>query len=172
MSFLRSLAAASAALAKSPAGAAAANARLFDRPDGSGTGDGRARGLHTAGPASSAGGDERFNDPAYAENPMYFLLERHLLSSQLVTERDHRRSATFLNTHTDFSVPGILGVFLDSDKMAHTFDVPRANDLVFHYVVNNWLLGWKPPAFDLLAWDKDSTRTPAKMHSQYLRSCY
>jgi poly(3-hydroxyalkanoate) synthetase len=71
---------------------------------------------------------------------MYFLLERHLLSSQLVTERDHRRSATFL-THTDFSVPGILGVFLDSDKMAHTFDVLRANDLVFHCVVNNWLLG-------------------------------
>jgi polyhydroxyalkanoate synthase subunit PhaC len=100
------------------------------------------------------------------------------------------KSATFLNTLTDFSVPGTLGVFtdeativglekqmakqgfLDSDKMAHTFDALRANDLVFNYVVNNWLLGKKPPAFDLLVWNKDSTRMPAKMHSQYLRSCY
>jgi polyhydroxyalkanoate synthase len=100
------------------------------------------------------------------------------------------KSATFLNTLTDFSVPGALGVFtdeatiaglekqmakkgyLDSDKMAHTFDALRANDLVFSYVVNNWLLGKKPPAFDLLVWNKDSTRMPAKMHSQYLRSCY
>ena len=104
---------------------------------------------------------------------------------------DHSiKSATFLNTLTDFSVPGALGVFtdeatiaglekqmakegfLDSDKMAHTFDALRANDLVFAYVVNNWLLGKKPPAFDLLVWNKDSTRMPAKMHSRYLRSCY
>ena len=62
--------------------------------------------------------------------------------------------------------------FLESDKMAHTFDALRANDLVFQYVVNNWLLGKKPPAFDLLVWNKDSTRMPAEMHSQYLRSCY
>jgi polyhydroxyalkanoate synthase len=100
------------------------------------------------------------------------------------------KSATFLNTLTDFAVPGALGVFtdeatiaglekqmdkrgfLDSDKMAHTFDALRANDLIFQYVVNNWLLGKKPPAFDLLVWNKDSTRMPAKMHSQYLRACY
>jgi polyhydroxyalkanoate synthase len=103
---------------------------------------------------------------------------------------DSIKSATFLNTHTDFTVPGALGVFtdeatiaglekqmskkgyLDSDKMSHTFDALRDNDLVFHYVVNNWLLGENPPAFDLLAWNSDSTRMPAKMHSQYLRSCY
>jgi len=104
---------------------------------------------------------------------------------------DHSiKSATFLNTHTDFSVPGALGVFtdeptiaglekkmakagfLDSSNMAHTFDALRANDLIFSYVVNNWLLGNKPPAFDLLVWNKDSTRMPARMHSQYLRSCY
>ena len=100
------------------------------------------------------------------------------------------KSATFLNTHTDFSTKGSLGVFtdeatiaglekkmakrgyLDSEQMAHTFDALRANDLVFAYVVNNWLLGKQPPAFDLLVWNKDSTRMPAKMHSQYLRSCY
>jgi polyhydroxyalkanoate synthase len=104
---------------------------------------------------------------------------------------DHSiKSATFLNTLTDFSAPGVLGVFtdeptiaglekkmakvgfLDSTNMAHTFDALRANDLIFSYVVNNWLLGNKPPAFDLLVWNKDSTRMPAKMHSQYLRSCY
>ena len=57
-------------------------------------------------------------------------------------------------------------------EMAHTFDLLRANDLVFQYVVNNWLMGENPPAFDLLAWNDDSTRMPAKMHSRYLRSCY
>ena len=104
---------------------------------------------------------------------------------------DHSiKSATFLNTLTDFSAPGVLGVFtdeatiaglekqmatkgfLDAEKMAHTFDALRANDLIFSYVANNWLLGRKPPAFDLLVWNKDNTRMPAKMHSQYLRSCY
>ena len=104
---------------------------------------------------------------------------------------DHSiKSATFLNTHTDFSNPGVLGVFtdeatiagleqqmakdgfLESDRMARTFDALRANDLIFSYVVNNWLLGNKPPGFDLLVWNKDSTRMPARMHSQYLRTCY
>ena len=62
--------------------------------------------------------------------------------------------------------------YLEASQMAHTFDAIRANDLVFQYVVNNWLIGEKPPAFDLLAWNNDSTRMPAKMHSAYLRSCY
>ena len=56
--------------------------------------------------------------------------------------------------------------------MARTFDAIRANDLIFQYVVNNWLLGEDPPAFDLLAWNNDSTRMPARMHSSYLRRCY
>jgi polyhydroxyalkanoate synthase subunit PhaC len=107
--------------------------------------------------------------------------------------REGRKSvnaATFLNAHTDFTIPGTLGVFtdestvaglekkmakqgyLDARDMARTFDALRANDLVFGYVVNNWLLGKQPPAFDLLAWNNDSTRMPAKMHSRYLRSCY
>ncbi len=62
--------------------------------------------------------------------------------------------------------------YLDSSQMAHTFDMLRANDLVFAYVVNNWLMGDKPPSFDLLAWNADGTRMPAVMHSEYLRSCY
>jgi polyhydroxyalkanoate synthase len=104
---------------------------------------------------------------------------------------DHSiKSATFLNTMADFTVQGVLGVFtdeatiaglekqmakrgfLESDQMAHTFDALRANDLVFSYVANNWLLGKKPPAFDLLVWNKDSTRMPARMHSRFIRSCY
>jgi polyhydroxyalkanoate synthase len=103
---------------------------------------------------------------------------------------DSIKSATLLNTNTDFSVPGVLGIFtdeatiagmekqmakdgyLEADTMAHVFDTLRANDLIFQYVSNNWLLGQKPPAFDLLVWNEDSTRMPAKMHSEYLRSCY
>ncbi len=99
-------------------------------------------------------------------------------------------TATFLNTHIDFSQPGLLGVFtdektvdtlaakmkkrgyLEASEMARTFDLLRANDLVFQYVVNNWLLGQDPPAFDLLAWNGDSTRMPATMHTSYLRRCY
>jgi polyhydroxyalkanoate synthase len=112
------------------------------------------------------------------------------LAHQAATGDRSVNSATFLNTHTDFTLPGTLGVFtdeatiaglerrmakrgyLDSEKMAHTFDALRANDLVFSYVANNWLMGKRPPAFDLLVWNKDSTRMPATMHSQYLRSCY
>jgi polyhydroxyalkanoate synthase len=103
---------------------------------------------------------------------------------------DSIRSATFLNTHTDFTQPGLLGTFtdeatvvglekqmqktgyLDSATMARTFSALRPNDLIFQYLVNNWLLGNKPPSFDLLAWNEDSTRMPARMHSEYLRSCY
>ena len=56
--------------------------------------------------------------------------------------------------------------------MAGTFDVLRANDLIFNYVVSNWLMGQTPPAFDILAWNADSTRMPAAMHAFYLRNFY
>ena len=56
--------------------------------------------------------------------------------------------------------------------MAGTFDMLRANDLIFNYVVSNWLMGQDPPAFDILAWNGDNTRMPAAMHSFYLRSLY
>ena len=99
-------------------------------------------------------------------------------------------SATLLNALLDFTEPGQLGAFTDAEtvdglerqmaehgylekeKMARTFDLLRANDLIYHFVVNNWLLGEDPPAFDLLAWNADGTRMPAKMHTTYLRSCY
>jgi polyhydroxyalkanoate synthase len=103
---------------------------------------------------------------------------------------DSFNSATFINAHTDFTEPGVLGAFtdegtirglerrmrkkgyLDAREMARTFDAIRANDLIFQYAVKNWMLGESPPAFDLLAWNDDSTRMPAEMHSRYLRSCY
>ncbi len=104
--------------------------------------------------------------------------------------KERINSATFLNTLTDFNVPGALGVFTDeasvaklevtmaktgflpADNMAKTFNMMRGNDLIWNYVVNNWMKGEVPPAFDLLTWNADSTRMPAEMHSFYLRSCY
>ena len=61
---------------------------------------------------------------------------------------------------------------LEGASMAGTFDILRANDLIFNYVVSNWLMGQKPPAFDILAWNADSTRMPAAMHAFYLRNFY
>ena len=105
--------------------------------------------------------------------------------------QSHRiASATLTNSMIDFGEPGDLGVFtdevtiarlekkmnergyLESGEMAGTFDWMRANDLIWSYVVNNWFMGKQPPAFDILAWNGDSTRMPAAMHSQYLRACY
>src|SRR6476646_2366300 len=97
---------------------------------------------------------------------------------------------SYRNPDTDFSQPGLFGTFtdeatvaglekqmrktgfLDSATMARTFSALRSNDLIFQYVGNNWLQGNKPPSFDLLAWNEDSTRMPARMHSEYLRACY
>ncbi|WP_346276657.1 alpha/beta fold hydrolase [Pseudonocardia sp.] len=97
---------------------------------------------------------------------------------------------TLLNTLLDYSEPGALGLFtdeatvrrlekqmarsgqLEGRSMAGTFDVMRANDLIFNYVVSNWLMGQDPPAFDILAWNTDSTRMPAAMHAFYLRNFY
>ena len=107
------------------------------------------------------------------------------------TGDDRVGAITLLNTMLDYSEPGQLGVFTDEasidrlekemaksggtlpgKSMAGTFDVLRANDLIFSYVVSNWLLGQTPPAFDILAWNNDSTQMPAAMHTFYLRNFY
>jgi polyhydroxyalkanoate synthase len=114
-----------------------------------------------------------------------------MLAAYLAGTGDHRLgSITLLNTLLDYSEPGVLGAFtdeatvsrlerqmraqgvLDGSQMATTFDALRPNDLVFNYVVSNWLLGQDPPAFDILAWNSDNTRMPAAMHTFYLRSLY
>jgi len=62
--------------------------------------------------------------------------------------------------------------YLDGSEMAATFNMLRANDLIWSFVVNNYLLGNEPFPFDLLYWNSDSTRMPARMHSFYLRNMY
>ena len=62
--------------------------------------------------------------------------------------------------------------YLEGRDMATTFNMLRANDLIWSFVVNNYLLGKSPFPFDLLYWNADSTRMPAAMHSFYLRNMY
>jgi polyhydroxyalkanoate synthase len=62
--------------------------------------------------------------------------------------------------------------YLEGSEMAMTFNMLRANDLIWSFVVNNYLMGKDPFPFDLLYWNSDSTRMPAKMHSFYLRNFY
>jgi polyhydroxyalkanoate synthase len=99
-------------------------------------------------------------------------------------------AATFFVTMLDFRDPGEINVFLDEEQlkaiedkmtrrgyldgseMAATFNMLRANDLIWSFVVSNYLLGNEPFPFDLLYWNSDSTRMPAKMHSFYLRNMY
>ncbi|MCC7548605.1 MAG: class I poly(R)-hydroxyalkanoic acid synthase [Burkholderiales bacterium] len=100
------------------------------------------------------------------------------------------KSATYFTAMIDFAEPGELGVFVDEtvlanlekkmeergylegSEMAITFNLLRANDLIWSFVVNNYLLGKDPFPFDLLFWNSDSTRMPAKMHTFYLRNMY
>jgi polyhydroxyalkanoate synthase len=99
-------------------------------------------------------------------------------------------SATFLAAQVDFSKAGDLLVFiddtqlkaleemmaergyLDGSRMATVFNMLRPKDLVWPYIVNNYLLGKKPFPFDLLYWNQDSTRMPAANHQFYLRAFY
>ncbi|MBB5017870.1 polyhydroxyalkanoate synthase [Chitinivorax tropicus] len=117
-----------------------------------------------------------------------------LLASTLAymaARRDSRiKSATFMTTLMDFSDIGELEVFVDEaqiarleaymDKkgyleghqMAEVFNLLRENDLIWSFVINNYLMGREPMAFDLLYWNSDSTRMPAAMHGFYLRNMY
>jgi polyhydroxyalkanoate synthase len=114
------------------------------------------------------------------------------LLSYLETKKrsDIVASATFLTTMIDFAEAGELSVFIDEEQltaleekmsergyldgheMAATFNMLRANDLIWSFVINNYLLGKEPFPFDLLYWNADSTRMPAAMHSFYLRNMY
>ena len=109
-----------------------------------------------------------------------------------LAERGEERfsSATFLTTQFDFSLAGDLTIFtdedqiagieelmeergyLDSSRIAAVFNMMRPRDLIWPYVVNNYLLGKKPAAFDILYWNQDSTRMPAANHKFYLREFY
>jgi len=109
----------------------------------------------------------------------------------MAARRDRRiKASTFFASLVDFEDPGELGVFIDEEQlaamdqmmakrgyldgreMATTFNMLRANDLIWSFVVNNYLLGKEPFPFDLLYWNADSTRMPYAMHSFYLHEFY
>jgi len=117
-----------------------------------------------------------------------------LLATTLAWLAEKRRarvtSATFLAAQVDFTHAGDLLVFVDEGqisalerdmqesgvlegaRMAMAFNLLRSNDLIWSYVVSNYLKGQAPAAFDLLHWNSDATRMPAANHSYYLRNCY
>ncbi|HWD60355.1 MAG TPA: class I poly(R)-hydroxyalkanoic acid synthase, partial [Stellaceae bacterium] len=127
-------------------------------------------------------------------NVIGYCLGGTLLSATLAymtQKRDRRvKSATFFVTMVDFAEAGDLSVFIDEEQitalegrmekhgyleardMHTTFNMLRANDLIWSFVVNNYLLGKHPLPFDLLYWNADSTRMPAAMQSFYLRRMY
>ena len=127
-------------------------------------------------------------------NALGYCLGGTLLAATLAymaAKKDHRIvSATFMTSLVDFSRSGELEVFIDEDQvsslerkmtergfleggeMATTFNMLRANDLIWSFVINNYLMGRDPFPFDLLHWNQDATRMPATMHSFYLRNMY
>ena len=100
------------------------------------------------------------------------------------------KSATLFAAQVDFTYAGDLMVFVDEERisqlemhmkeqgyleasrMANTFNMLRSNDLIWPYIINNYMLGKKPVPFDILYWNSDATRMPAANHSFYLRNCY
>ncbi len=129
-----------------------------------------------------------------AVNAIGYCLGGTLLAATLAVmaaRRDARiKSATFFVTMLDFTDAGEIQVFIDEEQlaalearmnergyldgaeMATTFNLLRANDLIWSFVVNNYLMGNDPFPFDLLYWNSDSTRMPATMHGFYLRMMY
>ena len=136
---------------------------------------------------TAATGEEQVNTIGYCVGGT-------LLSSTLayMAETEDRRiaSATFFAAQSDFTDAGDIQVFIDEEqidaldanmedvgylegsKMAMAFNMLRPNDLVWSYVVDNYMRGKQPAAFDLLYWNSDSTRLPLRNHSYYLRTFY
>ena len=127
-------------------------------------------------------------------NALGFCVGGTLLATALAVTaakgEDLVESTTYLATMLDFEAPGQLGVFIDENAvaareaaigkggllpgadLASTFNALRANDLVWPYVVNNYLMGGAPAAFDLLYWNADSTNLPGPMYCSYVRNTY
>jgi polyhydroxyalkanoate synthase len=127
-------------------------------------------------------------------NTLGFCVGGTLLGAALAVlarkQQDIVESVTFLATMLDFDAPGQVRVFIDEATLAareaaiggggvlpgadlaRAFNALRANDLVWSYVVNNYLLGDAPAAFDLLYWNADSTNLPGPMYCRYVRTTY
>lgn len=127
-------------------------------------------------------------------NALGYCLGGTLLAATLgyMAAKDDKRitSATFMASLVDFAAAGELELFVDEDlvatletkvneraflessELASTFNMLRANDMIWSFVMNNYLMGRDPFPFDLLHWNNDTTRMPARMHSFYLRNMY
>ncbi|NWH08511.1 MAG: class I poly(R)-hydroxyalkanoic acid synthase [Alphaproteobacteria bacterium] len=128
-------------------------------------------------------------------NTIGYCIGGTLLGATLAHMAAHKRnrvqSATFFAAQIDFTEAGDLQVFIDEEQlerleqqmqeaggylegsaMAQTFNMLRSNDLIWSFVVNNYLMGREPVPFDLLYWNADATRMPHRMHLFYLRECY
>ncbi|MDI9336239.1 MAG: class I poly(R)-hydroxyalkanoic acid synthase [Gammaproteobacteria bacterium] len=127
-------------------------------------------------------------------NALGFCVGGTILSNALAVLQHRKintvRSATFLTSLVDFTHTGVLDIFIDENfvkfrelqfthggimsgqDMAQTFSFLRPNDLVWNYIVGNYLKGETPPLFDLLYWNTDSTHLPGPMYAWYLRNTY
>jgi polyhydroxyalkanoate synthase subunit PhaC len=134
-----------------------------------------------------ATGEDKVNAIGYCVGGTLLAITLAYLAAK---KQDRALSATFFAAQVDFTYAGDLLVFVDEERiknleehmkkqgyleassMANAFNLLRSNDLIWPYVVNNYLRGKKPFAFDILFWNSDATRMPAANHSFYLRNCY
>ena len=132
-------------------------------------------------------GEKKVNAIGYCVGGTLLAITLAWLAGQ---RQDRVASATFFTAQVDFTYAGDLSVFVDEERiqhleehmqergyleaahMANAFNMLRPNDLIWPYVVNNYLRGKKPYPFDILYWNSDATRMPAANHSFYLRNCY
>ncbi len=143
--------------------------------------------LHALEIVKRATGDDQVNAIGYCVGGTLLAITL----AYMAAHRDNRiASATFFTTQVDFTHAGDLKVFADQEqietlekrmresgylegsRMATAFNLLRSNDLIWPYVVNNYLKGKDPFPFDLLFWNADATRMPCANHSYYLRNCY
>jgi polyhydroxyalkanoate synthase len=130
----------------------------------------------------------------YRVNAIGYCIGGTLLAAALAWMKamgeDRIAAATFFTAQVDFTEAGELRVFIDDRQLKHlekrmaergyldgkamamTFNMLRSNDLIWTFVINNYLLGRKPPEFDLLYWNADATRLPERAHKWYLRKLY
>jgi polyhydroxyalkanoate synthase len=138
--------------------------------------------------AKSVTGSEKVNWIGYCLGGVVLEVTLAYLAAQ---GDESSNTATYFATHQDFSDSGEISAFLsereadflewlmkasggylDNRNMSFTFNMLRSNDLLWHYVVNNYLMGKQPPAFDLLYWNSDGTRVPGKVHSYLIRNFF
>lgn len=119
------------------------------------------------------------------------IIEQTALAYMAATGDDSVNSATYFTTHQDFTIAGdvtvfidepqvqflewlidVSGGYLDGKNIAATFNMLRSNDLLWNYIVHNYMLGKTPPDFDLLYWNSDNTRVPGKVHKFLVREFF